>query len=310
MTTPTTPSLLKRLAVKENVDAIVGVLIAVYCIAVAIGDFVGVWGSLSQKIPALTLLLLSVVSLYLVIERQASIKEMKESLTNLDGRINQGLQSISEQNSRIMGSINNVNVFFAAAQTQDRFAQLRLLYAAREMAKFASDQVITLAREHIFPAWLDCLTTATTFDAFNYVRADEVWRSGYFEEVSHIAQVGRLAQGAKVRRIFVVDDEEERQYLEPLMQHQADAGIEVRWVLAAEVRKLPFMNDHLRALGTEDLIVIDDELVFRVFLDANRSMQSCSITQNRHLAGIVTQVFAAGYRIAHPVAPSRKGGRR
>lgn len=317
MTTSARPSWFRRLTVKENIDSIVGTLVSVYCMAVAIGDFAGIWGGLSQKIPALTLLLVSVVSLYLVIERQSSIRETRESIDethrsvkNLETRFDQGLHGISEQTNMIRAAMNQVDAFFGAAAKQDKFAQLRLAYAARELGKFSSEQIVTLGREYIFPAWLDCLSSAQTFDAFNYVRADEVWRSGYFEEASHIAQVGRLAQGARVRRVFMVDDEEERQYLEPLMQHQANAGIDVRWILAADVQKLPFVDDHFQVLGTKDLIVIDDEMVFRVFLDSGRSMQHCSIARDRHLADIVTRVFSAAYRAATPVAAARKGTRR
>jgi hypothetical protein len=308
MTATPRTSWLKRLAIKDNVDTIIGVLVALYAMAASIADLADVWPWLTRKLPGLTLLLLSVVALYLVIERQSSIKELHEStkemhksLTRLDARSDQELRKILEQSNLIRSAIGHVDAFFGAAMTQDRFAQMRLLYASRELAKFSSEQTITLPRECIFPAWLDCLASAQNFEAFNYVRADEVWRSGYFEDVSHGAQVGRIAQGAKVRRVFMVDDEDERQYLEPLMQHQAAAGIDVRWVLSSEVRKLPFIKEHFRTLGTEDIIAIDDELVFRVFLDRDRSMQSCSITRDRQLVGVVKQVFAAAYRIGNSV---------
>lgn len=289
----------------ERVQLVLGVVTAIGCVGISAADFFGLLGSFSARIPTLTLLLLGVVSGYLVFERQTELRSLGASIRALEGatealraEASDRLDALTGEFYDLRSSIRHVDSFFGAASLSDRFAQLRLLYAARELSTVISPNTVTLDREYVFSLWLDCLKTADEFLAFNYVRPDEVWTGGWFSDISLAEQKARVQAGHKVRRVFVIDSDDEKAALMPLMQRQKwEADIDVKWAYTRDVVKQPQVADFLVDLKTWDLIALDDDLIMRVYLDKDRSMQSCSVTKDISLANKVKHVFFAAYDI-------------
>jgi hypothetical protein len=291
---------------RENVDAFVGGIVGLASITVSIADLLGLLGgTLASRLPALTLLLVALVSMYLVFERHGNFEDAKKAIEETDRHVREQFHNVRAEHAQLSATIRHIDSFFGAAASGDRFAQLRMIYAARELGKLGNDRTIMLGRESIFPAWLDCVNASHSFDAFNYVTPEEVWRSGWFEDVSHAAQVGRLLQGATIRRVFMVDTEAERLLLEPLMDRQASVGIEVSWVLSQDVLCLPYVAEYLERLGTRDLMLFDGQLIFRVFLNDERSMMSCSISKDGQMVDLVRNVVGSALRVSQKWSPAR-----
>lgn len=291
---------------QERAQIGLGLVIAAISIGISAADFAGVAGSFSRRIPTITILLLGLLSSYLVFERQSDLRELRRKLAVVHDHARDSLVELRELRS----SIRQVDSFFGAAASKEAFDQLKLIYAARELGSVLAPNSITLGREYIFSLWLDCLHNARSFLAFNYVRADEVWRDGWFEEVSLAAQQAAAVGGTVIRRVFVIDSDVEKSILMPLMAKQSEAKLDVRWAYADDITSRPLAADYLDSLGTWDLIALDDNLTMRVFLDETRSMGSCSVTRDADLNAKVKYLFGVAYSLGHPPIEPESAGRQ
>lgn len=282
--------------IREQSEVILGATLSLACVAVAAADFIGILGEFETRIPTLTLLLLGTVAAYLVVERRSRLARFDENLETKTAELQRALDVIRDGFAEIDARSTHIDAFFGAAVSNDRFSNLKLIYGSRAFASVIKGLSISVGREYIFQLWQDCISTADTVAAFNYVKAEEVWTTGWSFTIAQGVQAGRIASGATIRRVFVVDSQSEAAALVPLMEQQTAIGVDVRWILRSAIECRPFLMRYLDELGTWDLIALDEDLVFRVALDDDRSMNGCSLTRDSSLNSKVKHLFNEAYQ--------------
>jgi hypothetical protein len=161
---------------------------------------------------------------------------------------------------------------------------------------------IRAGRDQVFDLWTESLREATTFLAFNYVSADEVWGTkGWAFKVAHAAQLARLHLGCTIKRVFVIDNPTEYAKIKDLMHVQETAGIEVKWIMKSEISNKRILEQYMREVGTWDFVVIDQDLLFRVDIDDNKQMTGCSLVRNRDLHEKALHVFREALQLGNVV---------
>jgi hypothetical protein len=279
----------------EILEQIALTLVAGASILVGVLDFSGLLsGTLfANRVGSMTLVILGLVAGYLVLERRETVRKIARNIDELSERMG-ALESSAAQTAA-----------FLAGFSGDRFSELKLVYGIRSLTSRISSGEVRADREHVFNMWSDLLREATTFFAFNYVSADEVWGTeGFAFNVAHAQQIARLKQGCSIKRVFVIDTEAEYEKLLPLMKSQLEAGMDVRWVLKKKLENRPMLTGYLHALGTWDFVCVDNEMVYRVYLDENRGMTSCATSRDREAFRKAMFVFTEGFQSAQ--APEQR----
>lgn len=292
-------AVIRRRAMSLNVEhAILGVVASISILIGVLHSF-GVLESefLHERLPSITLAVVGLMAAYMIVERRGWVERLDLTLKELalsDERISQRLDSIDEAAVKVVAGLDGLS--------GDRFAELKLVYGLRSYSTVLSRNEIKGTADQVFDLWADSLREASTFWAFNYVNPDEVWATkGWAFNVAHALQVARVRLGCVIKRVFIIDSIDEHDTLEELMSRQSDSGIEVKWVLKAELAKEPLIGQYVRDVGTWDFVVIDSELLFRVQLDELRRIKGCSLLRDRELCRKASYAFNEAFHVATAV---------
>ncbi len=110
----------------------------------------------------------------------------------------------------------------------------------------------------------------SSLSATNYIHPDEGWGRAYGELVHEIQRTKVKVNNATIRRVFIVDDEDEVKTLRNVMVRQKDAGIHVRYIFKKEIDTTSMLKSVANTLETLDFDLVDHKYVWLTFLDANR----------------------------------------
>jgi hypothetical protein len=262
-------------------------LVALASVAIGLLDFFKLLDNtvLAGRTTSMTLVVAGLIAGYLVVERRGISERLNKSVRSLDATL-----------GRVE---NNLSAFFEGFEG-DRFSELKLLYGLRSYGAAVTKDEIKGGADQAFGLWGDALRDATSFFAFNYVSATEVWGTGGWAfNSAHAAQLARLRLGCSIKRVFVIDDADEYEVLKALMLAQAGAGMEVKWLFKYEIAREPLVVAYTQELGTWDFVVVDTDLVLRVALDENRRMKGCSLARDRELHQKALHVFREGLQLGH-----------
>jgi hypothetical protein len=271
--------------------------VAVGSVSIAVLDFLGFLHQtfLEDRIGAMTLLIIGIVAGYLVLERRASLERLNESVRELNNSFHQFASKVEP----LEKAASRMTLLFEGFEGE-RFSELRLLYGLRSYNSQVTKNEIRAGRDQVFDLWTESLREATTFLAFNYVSADEVWGTkGWAFKVAHAAQIARLHLGATIKRVFIIDSPDEYAKIKDLMHLQKEAGVEVKWILKTEISNKPILDQYIRELGTWDFVAIDQDLLFRVEIDGQRQMTGCTLVRNRDLHQKALHVFREALQSGH-----------
>ena len=271
--------------------------VAIGSISIAVLDFLGFLHQtfLEDRIGAMTLLIIGIVAGYLVLERRASLERLNESVRQLNNSFHQFASKVEP----LEKAASRMTLLFEGFEGE-RFSELRLLYGLRSYNSQVTRNEIRVGRDQVFDLWTESLREATTFLAFNYVSADEVWGTkGWAFKVAHAAQISRLHLGATIKRVFIIDSPDEYAKIKDLMHLQKEAGVEVKWILKTEISGKPILDQYIRELGTWDFVAIDQDLLFRVEIDGQRQMTGCTLVRNRDLHQKALHVFREALQSGH-----------
>lgn len=282
-----------------SLEGVVLGILATLSILIGALDFSGLLDrtEFSSHIPAMTLILVGLIALHSIAERRGSLQYLRNEL-----------QTLSVEVAALSG-VSNQMASFAAGFQGDRFSELKLIYGVRGYASHISESDVTAERGQVFNLWSDVLREANSFLAFNYVSPDEVWGTrGWANNVAHALQASRIELGCTIRRIFVVDSEAELNRMRSLMKLQEEVGIETKWILKVDVQHQPVLSRLISEIGTWDFVLVDGELLYRVFLDANRLMSGCSVSKSRDLQKKALHVFSEAFAMGRTVHQTRSRG--
>ena len=142
---------------------------------------------------------------------------------------------------------------------------------------------LQLRREEIIRRWEMLIRASSAFvDATNLVSAED-W--GQFSPNDGIeVHKDAVLRGIRVRRIFIYDERDEGHVkgLLKLAKPQMEIGVEVRKISLQWVRGSSFLSEYIGELGTEDIVLFDDEALLMTDINSDKKMTSAMVTIDRH----------------------------
>ncbi len=267
----------------ERVPLLVAALV---CVIIAVADLAGVssWSPVLDRTPTITMLAIGLMSMYLLIERQTIIRRSAEQTRALSNKI----RDLNEK-------LANATSFFEALDGE-RFSEIKFVYGMREYAAAISTDEIAIGSDRTFELWADSLRESSRFLAFNYVDSAQVWATkGWALEIANSLQLSQLKKGCLIRRVFILDDEVEREALKEVMKAQSELGIDVRWAFASELKGVSSIQSAIKEIGTWDFVAIDNDLVFSVDLNRARRMTGARLKKSQKLHDEAERCFLEAY---------------
>lgn len=109
--------------------------------------------------------------------------------------------------------------------------------------------------------------------AANYIDPGEGWGRAYGELYNEIQRTKVKVDKADIRRVFVVDDEEEVGTLRSVMSKQKESGIRVKYIFRRKIETTSMLKTAADRLETLDFDVIDSKYVWLTLLDKSRKIK-------------------------------------
>ena len=271
-------------------------------------DFTGYLGEtfFASRIAPMALVVNGLVAGYLVLERRSAFRSVHESSRTVIA----SMQDVVQRLQPLEASAARIGALFEGFEG-DRFAEIRLIYGLRNLSTLTGNHEINASQAQVFDLWADGLREATTFFAFNYSSAEEVWGTkGWAFNMAHSLQLARVHGGCTIRRVFVIDTHAEYETLKALMLAQQGVGMQVRWLFMSQIRSNPVLSKLLEEIGSSDFVAIDKDMLFRVALDEKRRMQSGCLLRNREIHQKALRVFQEAFKMGSlpSRAPSKADG--
>ncbi|KPK62643.1 hypothetical protein AMJ83_10260 [candidate division WOR_3 bacterium SM23_42] len=117
--------------------------------------------------------------------------------------------------------------------------------------------------------------------ATNYVHPDEGWGRAYSELYHEIQRTKIKVNKATIRRVFIVDDENEVNTLRTVMSRQKQVGIHVKYIFRKKIESTSLLKIAADTLDTLDFDIIDHKFVWLTLLDANRKIKEGKVLFGR-----------------------------
>jgi hypothetical protein len=182
---------------------------------------------------------------------------------------------------------------------------LKILSGLSEKAQDMSNLIALLRygttifpKEKAVKVWLDLLWLASSrYWSTNYI--DELWDSTISELALAIQTAKVRVENVDMRRVFIINDENEFGNLKPVMKAQKTAGIHVRYIFKDELEKEEYIWKQLNKLGTYDISLINSEIVFQVLLDKDRKILSERVDVDHKRCGELEEVYRMIFDVAH-----------
>lgn len=107
----------------------------------------------------------------------------------------------------------------------------------------------------------------------NYIDPKEGWGRAYGELFTEIQRTKIKVNKATIRRVFIVDSEEEIETLRSIMHKQKETGIRIKCIFRRKIESTTTLKARVDKLETLDFDVIDSEYVWLSILDKNRKIK-------------------------------------
>lgn len=181
--------------------------------------------------------------------------------------------------------IGRTSAFIGAIVSEDPIAELRLKYSFRRAAILNAHSV-HVPKSEVLSFWESCMSrTRSRWIVTTYAAQEETWELGWASQSAKRIQADRIATGCKITRIFVVEDEEEKERLQAIGTEQKALGIEIRWILKSSLLKNYEVRAAYDRLGSIDVALVDDAWIYRTELDDRRRIVSATASRSGDLVG-------------------------
>lgn len=145
---------------------------------------------------------------------------------------------------------------------------------ASDFARILRYGVTTIPREKYFDVLLQLLWKIESgMLGANYIDPDEGWGRAYGELFTEIQRTKIKVNKATIRRVFIVDSEEEIEKLRSVVQKQKETGIRVKCIFKQKIKTTTMLKSGADKLETLDFDVIDSKYVWLSVLDKNRKIK-------------------------------------
>lgn len=135
--------------------------------------------------------------------------------------------------------------------------------------------VTTFKREQIPNVWIELLWQMEhKYYGVSYSDPDLWWSQAFSKLAIEIQKTKILVNKADVRRIFIYDDEEEKNRIYDTIREQCLAGINVKYISRQSIDGSYLLKQLASKLETFDFALIDSKIAWLVVVDKNRKFKS------------------------------------
>lgn len=176
-------------------------------------------------------------------------------------RVVGGLKLESTFRQLLMGEIDSVN---------EKLRQLK-------------GQEIVLRREEVIPKWEKLiLNSKRQVEATNVVSLDD-WNK-FSPTAGEDVHRRALANHVEIRRIFIYSgsDPQAKKQLIEVGNRQSKWGVRVKLLSSTWIAESPFVSEFLRDVGTQDIVIFDEECVLLTSVDGNSQIVRSILTASPH----------------------------
>lgn len=135
----------------------------------------------------------------------------------------------------------------------------------------------------------------------NYIDPDEGWGRAYGELFTEIQRTKIKVNKATIRRIFIVDSEEEVNRLRSVMDTQKEVGIKIKYIFKRKIETTSMLKDWTDRLETLDFDVVDSKYVWLTLLDKNRKIKCGKILFSKEECDLYKRVHDYLYEEAEEI---------
>ena len=131
--------------------------------------------------------------------------------------------------------------------------------------------------------WLNSIVASRkSWIVTNYAKTRNVWERSYAEKIVNI-QFAQSQNGQKIFRLFIFETDDEMKAELPILQNQVKQGAKINWILKKSIPNVPDIKRIIKQIGTIDFAIVDDDWIFRAYLDRNRNVKYVNVIRNSNL---------------------------
>jgi len=179
------------------------------------------------------------------------------------------------QNNKIIGLISG---FLEKGSFREVFIKQTLFNLDKIKEKGISSN-----SNNYWELWLTCIgASQKSWIVTNYAKVDVVWDLSFSDKVVNI-QREKILNGQKISRIFIFDTIQEKDEMKETLNKQLELKTEIRWLIKSTILKNQTINTLIKKVGTIDFAIVDDDWIFRTYLDRNRRVKYVNAIKNTSL---------------------------
>jgi hypothetical protein len=168
---------------------------------------------------------------------------------------------------------------------------------------------VEIPRAEVTRVWLDRVwRTASRYWGVIYTAPDEVVDTNIFQLGVAVLSAKVRVDQVDVRRIFVVDDQNELDHMLPTMHALQESQMKVRYALRSSLESNPLIRAQIAELSTLDFTVMDSFVVWNLLLDRARRIRAGSLHFDERLNAKYAEVFRLLWDAATNVTPILQHG--
>jgi hypothetical protein len=176
-----------------------------------------------------------------------------------------------------------VSSLLVELRAPDKFSELLLLYGLKDLGNL-SRFFISVGKDEVRNFWRDCIARASIkWSVLTYARPDETWGLTSWGEEALAIQRERIVSGCTIERVFIVEDEDEKNKLYEIMKRHSLQGINVFWLLKSDLLANETAAAYCNEIGTLDFAVVDDSWVYRTLFDRQRTIVGANATKSEEM---------------------------
>ena len=142
--------------------------------------------------------------------------------------------------------------------------------------------VTRIPRERLIEGFVQSMwRVESDLAATNYIRPEEGWGRAYGELYHEIQRTKIKVNNATIRRVFILDDEDEMNTLRNVMSRQKEVGVHVKYIFRRKIATTSLLKMAADALETLDFDIIDNKYVWCTLLDTNRKIKEGKVLFGR-----------------------------
>ncbi|REL27388.1 hypothetical protein [Thalassotalea euphylliae] len=111
--------------------------------------------------------------------------------------------------------------------------------------------------------WRELLwNVKSCYYATNYIRSDDIYNNPWADAALAIQKAKTFGENVDIKKVFIVDSEDELARLMPTIEAQKDAGINTRYILKNDIENSITLKAESNEIESIDFGIFDDSSVF------------------------------------------------